>query len=243
MTEEQLYDCTINQCEKISSDIYRVVLEAPAGKVFDYKAGQYLFINMGKDDARPYSIASALGDGRTLEMHIKDIPDNDFTAQVLQRLKTENNISIRLASGNCTIEKSSGTSPLLFISGGTGFAHSHAIIKTLLASNDRRTIYLYWGANERHEIYLYDSLIKWMAEHNNFNFVPVINNSDADWSGEKGMVHEAVFRNIQNLKDYDIYLSGSSAMVFNIYRQLKDKKVSSSRVFSDMLDILRDKEE
>jgi NAD(P)H-flavin reductase len=57
------------------------------------------------------------------------------------------------------------------------------------------------------------------------------------------MVHEAVFRNIQNLKDYDIYLSGSSAMVFNIYRQLKDKKVPSSRIFSDMLDIVRDKEE
>ncbi|MFT5520476.1 MAG: NAD(P)H-flavin reductase [Enterobacterales bacterium] len=240
---EQLYDCTIIQCQKISSDIYRVILEAPVGKVFDYKAGQYLFINMAKDDARPYSIASALGDGRTLEMHIKDIPDNDFTAQVLQRLKTEKHISVKLPSGSCTIDKCSGTSPILFISGGTGFAHSHAIIKTLLASNDCRPIYLYWGANERDEIYLYDSLIKWAAEHDNFNFVPVINNPVSAWSGEKGMVHEAVFRNIHNLKDYDIYLSGSSAMVFNIYRQLKDKKVPGSRIFSDMLDIVRDKEE
>jgi len=243
MTKQQAYDCSIVQCEKISSDVYLVILQAPDGRVFDYKAGQYLFINMAENDARPYSIASAVADGRTLEMHIKDIPNNDFTAQVLQRLKTEDHISIQLPSGSCTIEQSSGNSPLLFISGGTGFAHSHSIITSLLNSDDSRPIYLYWGANELDEIYLYDSPIKWMSEYKNFHFVPVINNLDPDWSGEKGMVHEAVFRNIQNLHDYDIYLSGSSAMVFNIYRQLKEKKVASTQIFSDMLDILRDKEE
>lgn len=121
-----------------------------------------------------------MDDGRTLEIHIKDIPDNEFIAQVLQRLKTESLINIRLPVGSCTIDKCSANNPLLFISG---------------------------------------------------------------WSGEKGMVHQAVFRNIQNLKDYDIYLSGSSAMVFNINQQLKDKKVPSSRIFSNMLDILRDKAE
>ena len=32
-------------------------------------------------------------------------------------------------------------------------------------------------------------------------------------------------------------------MVFNIYRQLRDKKVPSEQIFSDMLDILREKGE
>ncbi|PCJ49408.1 MAG: hypothetical protein COA74_05995 [Gammaproteobacteria bacterium] len=242
MTNLQTYVCPIAQCEKISADVYLVTLSAPEGTLFDYKAGQYLFIIMAENDARPYSIASARGDGKYLEMHIKDIPDNEFTAQVLQRLKTESHVSIKLSVGNCTLEQTTGKNPLLFISGGTGFAHSHSIISTLLSNNDPREINLYWGANELSEIYLHQLPIDWMELHPRFNFVPVLHHPDDSWSGEKGMVHEAVFRNIEQLHKYDIFLSGSSAMVFNIYRQLKERKVPSSQVFSDMLDILRDEE-
>ena len=243
MSDQHTFDCNILSCEAVSSDVFRVTLAAPKGELFDYLPGQYLFVIMAEDDARPYSIASAPGDGQTLQMHIKDIPDNDFTAQVLAKLKTESHIKIRLASGDCTLEKATANRPLLFISGGTGFAHSHSLIQHLQHSGDQRNVELYWGANKLEEIYLYDLPQQWMREHENFNFVPVINHPKHDWTGETGMVHEAVFRHINDIENYDVFLSGSSAMVFNIYRQLRDKKVPCSQIFSDMLDILREKDE
>lgn len=243
MVNQKTYSCSIVQCEKISSDIYLVTLEAPDRTRFIYKPGQYLFINMADDDARPYSIASVPGEGRFLQMHIKDIPGNDFTGQVLQKLQNDSHISIRLAAGACTIERSNGKNPLLFIAGGTGYAHCHAIIQDLLETNDSRSIALYWGANFNEEFYFREMPDQWMIDYPTFTFVPVISGLNDDWSGERGMVHEAVFRNINTLLNYDIYLSGSSAMVFNIYRLLRIKEVPSTQIFSDMLDILREEKD
>jgi len=240
MTEQQTFDCAIIACEKISVDVYQITLEAPENECFDYQPGQYLFINMAEGDARPYSIASIPEDGRQLQLHIKDIPGNDFTAQVLSKLRTEKQINVGLASGQCTIEKTSGVNPILFIAGGTGFAHCHSLILSLLLSDDSRSISLYWGANFDTEFYLHDRVKQWMKDHDNFTFVPVISDINATWTGETGMVHEAVFRNISQLADYDIYVSGSSAMVFNIYRQLREKGVPAAQIYSDMLDIVRE---
>ncbi len=239
---QQTYNCEIIQCKKISSDIYLIILGAPENQPFDYQPGQYLYVDMAKDDSRPYSIASIPGDGQWLHMHLKDVPGNDFTGQVLEKLQNSSHINIRLADGRCTIDRSNGINPLLFIAGGTGFAHSHSIIQALLSSDDSRAISLYWGANSKSEFYLQEKINLWATEHPNFTYIPVISGTEDDWAGERGMVHEAVFRNIDQLVDYDIFLSGSSAMVFNIYRQLRDKKVPSNQIFSDMLDILREKE-
>lgn len=238
------YQCNIAQCKKISKDVYLIVLEAPEDKPFRYQAGQYLFIDMADNDSRPYSIASSLTDGRWLHLHIKDIPGNDFTGQVLERLQNSSDITVRLAAGKCTIDRSSGTRPLLFIAGGTGFANSHSIIQSLLQSDDSRPIHLYWGANATDEFYLQEKLELWTKEHDNFSYSPVINSdSEKHWRGKTGLVHEAVFADIAKLADFDIYLSGSSAMVFHIYQKLKAKDVPSDQIYSDMLDILRDKDE
>jgi len=242
MKIENNYECEIISCNKISSDVYVVTLKAPANQPFDFQSGQYLLVRMSENDARPYSIASAF-DQQQLELHIKDIPGNDFTGEVLSKLKKDKSINVNLPLGSCTIDKSSGLCPILFITGGTGFSHSHAIIQSLLDNDDSRSLYLYWGANSTEEFYLNDKAIQWHQQYENFNFIPVINNPPDDWDGEEGMVHEAVFRNISQLQDYDIYLSGSSAMVFNIYRALRNHKVPSKQIFSDMLDILRENNE
>ena len=240
MANQQIIECSIFECNKIGEDVYLVTLEAPDDKVFDFQAGQFLYIHMADDDARPYSIASTPVDNRKIQMHIRDMPDNEFSAQVLSKLISNSKVTIRMPAGQCTIDRSSGIRPLLFIAGGTGFAPCHSIIQSLIEADDSRSIYLYWGANQEAEFYLRAKPEQWMKDRTNFTFVPVIAEHNNVWSGETGLVHDAVFRNIDQLSDYDIFLNGSSAMVFNIYRQLKEKGVPSNQIFSDMLDILRD---
>ena len=104
LTQNNL-QCAISDCTKVGNDVYLVTLDAPDAITFDFQAGQYLFINMSEGDARPYSIASKIGDGQQLQMHVKEIPGNDFTGQVLEKLKTDTHINISLAAGNCTIKR------------------------------------------------------------------------------------------------------------------------------------------
>ncbi len=240
---QQVLDCPIIECELINEDVYLITLEAPKGDVFKFQPGQYLFIQLAENDSRPYSIASTTADGRKLQLHIKDIPGNHFSGQVLEKLKSASQITVKLPAGSCTINRSSGTRPLLFIAGGTGFAPCQVMIQSLFDVNDPRLISLYWGANYATEFYLQDKLERWIQEQQNFTFIPVVATPGDGWTGEIGIVFEAVLRNISQLSDYDIYLSGSSAMVVNIYHQLRENHVPATQIFSDMLDILKAKGE
>jgi CDP-4-dehydro-6-deoxyglucose reductase len=238
--KQRKFECLISECNKVSENVYLVILEAPKDEFFEFQPGQFLYIHMDDEDARPYSIASTPVNDSTITIHIQDMPDNVFSAQVLSKLINDTSITIRSPAGRCTIDRSNGTRPLLFIAGGTGFAPCHSIIQSLIESDDSRSIQLYWGANHEAEFYLRETPELWAKNHANFTFIPVIAQLNDQWSGETGLVHEAVFRNIGQLPDYDIFLSGSSDMVFNIYRQLRSKGVPSNQIFSDMLDILRD---
>ena len=242
MNSLQTFDCKIISCDKISNDVYIISLKAPENTSFTFKAGQYLFIQMSKDDARPYSIASSPSNIPEIQLHIRDIPGNDFTGQVLERLNNESHINIGLPDGCCTLDCSSNR-PLLFIAGGTGFSPCHSMIQSLFDSADPRNVTLYWGANSSSEFYFKSKAEQWQTEQSNFKFIPVVAEPTDEWSGETGFVHEAVFRNINQLLDYDIYLSGSEPMVLNIYQKLRDKNVPSTQIHSDMLDILRAKGE
>lgn len=243
MIKQQILDCPVLGCELINEDVHLITLGAPENKSFEYLPGQYLFIQLSEDDARPYSIASSPAYGHQLQLHIKDIPGNHFSGQVIEKLNSDSHIKIKLPGGFCTIDRSSGIRPLLFIAGGTGYAPCQSIIQSLIDADDSRSIILYWGANRVSELYLRDKPKQWQQEQDNFTFIPVIAEPDNSWLGETGFVHEAVFRNIEQLSDYDIYVNGSSAMLLNIYRQLRDKGVPSDQIFSDMLDILREKGE
>lgn len=241
MNTQQTFDCEINSCKKINDDVYLISLQVPEGLSFTFKAGQYLFIQMSEDDARPYSIASAPSTIPEIQLHIRDIPGNDFTGQVLERLINETHINIRRPDGSCTLDCSNSNRPLLFIAGGTGFSPCHSMIHSLIESADPRNISLYWGANNSSEFYLKNKAEQWETEQSNFSFIPVVANPNDGWTGEIGFVHEAVFRNVNHLSDYDVYISGSEQMVLNIYQKLRDKNIPSSQIHSDMLDILRAK--
>ncbi|MDX1399242.1 MAG: CDP-6-deoxy-delta-3,4-glucoseen reductase, partial [Oceanospirillum sp.] len=63
--------CQIESVELLgSSDVYRVVLQTPAGKLPDFAAGQYLEIILPNGDRSAFSIANR-PDGRRLELHIQ----------------------------------------------------------------------------------------------------------------------------------------------------------------------------
>jgi hypothetical protein len=71
----------------------------------------------------------------------------------------------------------------------------------------------FWSARTQRDLYQ-DSLARdWVQRHANFRYTPVLSEPDADWRGERGLVHEALLRAYPDLSVHEAYLAGPPAML------------------------------
>ncbi|MGH8718407.1 MAG: hypothetical protein ACREV0_05620, partial [Burkholderiales bacterium] len=79
---------------------------------------------------------------------------------------------------------------------------------------------------------LYDTqLIRELAAHHGFQFVPVLSSPSAGFSNRRGFVPDAVARDFTSLAGFDVYLGGPPAMV-EAATELA-VKLGAVRVYSD----------
>jgi CDP-4-dehydro-6-deoxyglucose reductase len=122
---------------------------------------------------------------------------------------------------------------MLFIAGGTGFAPIKGMLEHAFFAGIRRPMTLYWGVRSRRDLYLPDLPEEWMAQHDNFRFVPVLSEPDADWKGRTGFVHDAVLQDIDNIPEYDVYMAGPPVMVNSAREAFEGKGLSRDYMYSD----------
>jgi len=225
------------QCQTTSADEQggTLVVRLSSDRAFDYKAGQYLWLEVCADDFRPFSIASNPSQHDFLELHIRILADNPNSLLLRERLLDSNPIRARLASGRCTLERIEQKRPILFVAGGTGYAPCHAMIQELISQDRMPETHLFWGAANKEELYLEQMPVNWSKDVAEFSFTPVVQNKTEPY--ESGLVHEVVLRKIKNLQNYDIYLAGSKPMVDAVLDSLVAAGAIATQVFSDMLDL------
>jgi len=110
---------TLLDVKNLSEDVFCVRLQ-PKDKPFEFKAGQYIFLLMSDDKRIPLSIASPPEQTDFIELHIRSVPGNTFTADMLNFLQTEATIEIDGPSGQCCLKNNNNT--FIAIAGGTGFS-------------------------------------------------------------------------------------------------------------------------
>jgi len=228
-------DCKITYLRAVSDTL---ILRLKPSEALSFQAGQYLFMAIDGEHFKPYSIASIPSD-EALEFHIRDNPDAPLVTALTKRCEAAQTIQVQTPTGNCTLQRASMLRPILFIAGGTGYAPCNAMIRELLVTDSRPAITLFWGANHSEELYLNKELGLWASQQIGFTYVPVVQFPDdtADISMCHGFVHEAVLESNLDLAEYDIYLSGSAAMVGHVHHALVAAGAQSEHIYSDMLDL------
>jgi len=84
----------------------------------------------------------------------------------------------------------------------------------------------------------------WKTDNFQFNYIPVINEIDDGWHGAVGFPHQVALAELgDKIKRCDFYISGSLAMVMNVYQDLLDAGATEKNIFSDILDIRREMRE
>ncbi len=239
--------CQVLTVSPLNHDVTQYVLKLPAGKRIDYYPGQYLelVLNPGREGERhfPFSIANAPDDSRTLELHIRDIPGSDSLDLLKQALREGDVIHARLPSGDCTLDHiygdtlATGTTPLIFLAGSTGFAPIKAMIEHCFARQLQRPVILYWGGRTAADIYQHELAQQWQAEHSNFQYIPVVSEPENSpgWDGRLGFVHKALMEDrLPFGTDTQIIAGGSPGMVHAAYDDFMAAGLEKHQLHSDV---------
>ena len=231
-------NCKTHDITQLTDQIYRVRVAPEQDELFEFKGGQYLFLVFPDGRRIPLSIASAPEEKSYIELHIRLTNEGGLVSDMLALFQSDDEYKIDGPHGRCYLQE--GSSHVVIIAGGTGFSPMKSLIESALAKNDDRQISLYLGAQAAHELYQSPLIESWVVNPEKFAYVPVLGDPDNEWSGAVGFPHEVALENLGTQACHcDYYISGSEAMVVNVYKALIEAGVASEQVFSDILDIKR----
>jgi NAD(P)H-flavin reductase/ferredoxin len=230
----RLWHGRIERMDRLTDDVMRILIGLPPGERLRYSAGQYVNIILEDGARRAFSFANAPDDNPgSIEMHVRLVPGGRFTTHVFDGMKVGDAITFEGPFGRFVLNESDR--PILFLAGATGFAPVKSIIEDAFARGVNRPMELYWGVRQTSDLYLRDLAEQWQREHENFRFVPVISDlpDDDPWPGRRGLVHEAILADHQDLSGYEVYSCGSVAMVETAVPAFLEQGLSADFCFSD----------
>ena len=237
--EVKTLPCRVVKKERLSHDVMRLYLKLPENQRLQFLAGQYVDFILRDGRRRAFSIANAPHDDMEIELHVRHIPGGEFTQYVFEGMPEKTILRIQGPLGTFVLDEGSSR-PIIMMGGGTGFAPLKGMIEHAIHIGLDRPIWLYWGVRSRRDIYLHALPERWADRYPSLRFTPVLSEPDPDWSGRRGLVHEAVVEDHPDLSGFDVYMSGPPAMVEAARTAFEDGGLPRDRMFSDAFEYARD---
>ena len=215
-------------------------LKLPSGEHLKFMAGQFIEFLLKDGKRHAFSLANAPHVDNMLELHLRLIPDGQFTQYVFNEMPDKAILHIEAPFGSFLFRDGSDK-PIIMVAGGTGFAPIKGIIEHMLYNNVQRNVILYWGRTLQ-DFYMPELPQVWVTEHSHIQFIPVLSDATAEdnWQGRTGFVHQAVlddFANADNtgLSEYEVYCCGAPAMVEVAHASFLKEGLAEDAFFSDAL--------
>jgi CDP-4-dehydro-6-deoxyglucose reductase len=251
--------CRIERAERLAHDVLGLHLRLPAVERLEFAAGQYVDVLLSGGRRRSFSIASSPRDSRSLELHVRRVPNGEFTETLFTKDPCGMLLTIEGPLGLFTIrppERSAAggavSRPLLLVGGGTGLAPLKSMLSDLLATGAdsgaaadgefgrRREVTLYWGVRAERDLYADAQLCALADVTPGFRYIPVLSEATSAWAGRRGWVHTAVLADFETLSAHDIYVAGPPAMIDAVSVEFVARGADPDRLFRDSFDYARD---
>lgn len=231
----------VERKEQLSHDVMALFLKLPSSEHLHFMAGQYIEFLLKDGKRRAFSLANAPHVDNFLELHLRLIPDGQFTQYVFNEMPEKAIMRIEGPFGSFYLREDSDK-PIIMVAGGTGFAPVKGMIEHMLHKQLDRKVILYWGARAREDLYLQELPEAWAAEYPNIEFIPVLSDAkpEDNWQGRTGLVHQAVLDDFAvlglgdySLKDCEVYCCGAPAMVEVAHASFLQHGLAEDAFFSD----------
>ncbi len=149
---------TVASCEKISFDIYRLVVRPQEPPGWRFAAGQYIQVfrerpHTGDEPlTRAYSLASDPAEPGTLELHIRRVPEGELSPWLCDR-KAGDELWFSGPYGTMTLPETGPDAEIVCVAGGVGFAPMKSIILEMAGRPAPSKTWLFAGARTPEDLY------------------------------------------------------------------------------------------
>jgi len=202
--------CRIARVTPLAPDVMQVFLRLPVVERLEFHPGQYLDILLDGGRRRSFSIASPPHDSDLIELHVRRVPGGGFTDRLWSGTGAGSLLRIEGPIGQFVYRE--GSSPVLMIAGGTGFAPLKSMLRHVLERGIDHPIHLYWGARQAQDLYEEALVLEWIRRYPQLRFTAVLSEA-AGTEYRAGWVHEAVLADYPNIESFDVYAAGPPAMI------------------------------
>ena len=233
--------CRVTRMERLAPDVMRLFLKTPDIERLRFLAGQYLDLLLRGGGRRSFSLANAPHDSERLELHIRRVEGGRFSGHVFTEMKEKDLLRFQGPLGSFFLREDSER-PIIMMGGGTGFAPLKSMLEHAFHEGIERPIHLYRGARARHDLYLHELPLGWAERDPDFRYTPVLSEAGPaeDWSGRRGLVHEAVIHDHPDLGAYEVYMSGPPSMIEAAKRAFRERGLPSEHLYYDSFEPARD---
>ena len=233
------YVCKCAEIVDLTYDIKQFRFELVEPDRMDFIPGQYIQLlapayKKGIEEVyRAYSVSSNPARKDSIELIIRLVPGGICTTYCFEYLKVGDEVRLNGPYGDFHL--SDTDVPIVFIAGGSGMAPIKCILHHMQNTGNRRKTTYYFGANKVEELFLLDEMKQFEEEMADFTFVPVVVGFEdgEKWEGEKGIVTDAVRRNVKNAPESEAYLCGSPGMIDASIAVLKELGMPEEAIFYD----------
>ncbi len=220
---------------QLAPDVMQLMLRVPAVESLEFSAGQYLDVLLEGGLRRSYSVANAPHAGSQIELHVRHVPGGLFSEALFRTLREGALLKIEGPLGRFLYQ--TGSEPVIFIAGGTGFAPIKAMLAQALGEDSPRALHLYWGARDAAGIYEEALLRDWADRHARLKVHTVLSETaSVPGPHRAGWVHEAVLADHPDLAPFAIYAAGPPAMIAAIQRTFPAHGVLPEQLRLDSFD-------
>ena len=215
----------------------RLAIQPPAAIAF--RSGQFVVLRIPPYGTnrfatfRPFSLASSPTRADSIELEIRRVSGGIGTTYIFDRLQTGMPLPFIGPYGDFWLRESERN--LIFIAGGTGMAPILSILEDMADQGISRQATFFFGARAKADLFHLDRMQNLQERLPGFRFIPALSSPapDDDWSGERGLITEAVERHVQSAANADAYLCGSPLMINACLGLLAGKGLPKDRIFYD----------
>ena len=206
-------------------------------------AGQYIQFEAAvnpppaKPVLRAYSMATDPADPLHFELMVRHVPNGVSSTWIHQKLQPGQPVAFRGPFGDFHL---SGTAaPMVGIAGSSGMAPLRSIFHDMLRRGIRRPALFFFGARTRQDLFLLAEWATFEKQAPWFRFIPVLSDEPATspWTGERGLVTDAVARHLPDLRGQEAYLCGSPGMIDAAMAILTARGMPANHVFYDKFSV------
>jgi ferredoxin-NADP reductase len=226
-----VHEATLTERRLLADDVEAFELSINDGATLQFRAGQFLSLRVGEDDAgaailRSYSIASSSGKA-SVTLVVRRI-DGGAAAAWFAALKLGAAVRFTGPMGFFVLDLAHA-GDLVFGATGVGIAPVLPMIDEALARAEHGRVHLLWGNRARRDLFWQAELAARQRDNPRLSVRYFLSREPAGDGLDAGRITEPMFALLPALVKPTFYLVGSGAMISDVKKGLIERGVDRKR--------------